>query len=153
MKNLQLSLIKNYIVENDLIIIDHLYKILTLDTSINIKIFSTNNHIPSQSTHYTILPIYEAKYAYDIALVWDLLSLELVLGFPNLQKILYFQLDELPWVGHGYMPYSSWNTFFNNDKITVITDDIIKQDMFRSTWNDKTININKLNLKELYEIL
>lgn len=153
MKNLQLNLIKNYLVEDDLTIIDHLYKILILDTSVNIKIFSTNSHIPLKSTHYTILPIYEAKYTYGIALVWDMMSLELVLEFPNLEKILYFQLDDLPWIGHGYMPYKSWDLLFNNKKITIITDDSIKQDMLRSTWNDKVINIDKLNLKELYEIL
>lgn len=152
MNNLQISLIKTYIIDSDRNIIEHLLKLSNLDNDINLKLFSTNNSLLLNNST-SILPIYEAKYISDIVFVWDLLSLELVRYFPNLKNIYYLQLDDLPWINHEYMPYTTWDELFNNPQINVVVDDIEKQKIVSAIWNNRTICIDKLNLKELYEIL
>lgn len=152
MKNHQCSFIKTYLQNNDKIIIEHLYKLNYLDDLININIFSSNNTI-SLNTNCSILPLYEAKYIYDHIFTWDLLSLELVKDFPNPYSIWYLQLDELPWINHGYMPYQDWEKLFDNPKINIITNNEDTKKIIDSTWNNKAIFIDQLNLKVLYELL
>lgn len=151
-QNLQIALVKNVLNNNDQTIIEHLYKLTKLEELINIKIFSTNNKILLNNS-YPILPLYEAKYTKDIIIVWDLLSLELVLDFPNTQHIIYLQLDELPWISHEYILYENWEKFFDNAKISIVTDNQDTNQIISSTWSKPIYFIDKFNLKEFYEIL
>lgn len=147
----QYSLIKTFLEENDTSIISHLYKLKTFDSLINIRLFASNNNILLDNNLYTILPIQESKYIYDSVFVWDLLSLELVLDFPNLNQIYYLQLDPAPWIDHYYMPYKTWKNIFDNPKVTVITNNEDTQKIISSTWNNKTKYLEGLNLKVIYE--
>lgn len=148
------SIIKTYLNESDDKIISHLFKLQTFDSLMNMRIFSTNNNILLDSKNYTILPIHEAKYIYDTIFVWDLLSLELAIEFPNKTHIYYLMIEQPPWIEHPYTSYLGWHNIFDNNKITIITDSEESHRLISCTWNDKTKYVEQLNLKVIYnEIL
>lgn len=107
--------------ENDKNIVE-LMNLVALNNDINLKMFTTNCEIPTKTPkRFSILPIYEAKYYYGSAFVWDLMTLELVVDFPNIDKIFFYQNQNLPWRTFRQNQYSFWEKFYNNDRIEIFT--------------------------------
>jgi hypothetical protein len=122
------------------------------DRSLNLSLFTSSYGINIQNKKFSVLPLYEAKYHKSSFFVWNLLSLELVLEFPNTQKIIYYQNQEIPWADNKNIPYLAWSNIFDNDKVTVITDDPIVNEIFTLTWKPPVF-IDNLDSEKLYEIL
>jgi hypothetical protein len=123
-----------------------------IDKSLNLSLFTSAYNLNIQNKRFSVLPIYEAKYHKSCFFVWDLLSLELVLEFPNTQKIVYYQNQNIPWADNKNIPYFAWANIFDNDRVTVITDDPIVNEIFSLTWKSPVF-INEMDSEKLYEIL
>lgn len=124
----------------------------TENDDINISLFTTLFDNDAYGKRISILPIHEAKYFVGTAIVWDLITLDLVTGFPNLKKILYIHNNSIPWRENPNSLYSVWQKLFENKRIeTIITNNNI-YDIFRLTWDTGTL-IPELNSKVLYEKL
>lgn len=136
----------------DELIISLINSLSNIDNSLDIKLFTTNHNILVQNKKYSILPIFEAKYSKNPIIVWDLLSLELVLEFPNLLSIIYIQDKNIPWLKNRSIPYSVWNNFFNNNKVKVVCSHPMIAEIFEMTWK-KPILLNPITTESFYEIL
>ena len=100
---------------------------------------------------FSVLPIYEAKYQYGNFFVWDILSLELCISFPNVNKIFYFQNNNIPWIKAFNINYQDWSQLFDNPKVDIITDDMTTKELFDLAWKQiRTIDITS---EALYEIV
>ena len=135
--------------ENLLSIFDELYNI---DKFINLNLFTTSYNINKQNKRFSVLPIYEAKYYSGTLLVWNLLSLELTLDFPNLTKIVYYQNNDIPWSTNKSIPYVAWARLFENPKVSMIVDNPTVHEIFKLTWKEPTL-ITDITPETLYEVL
>ena len=127
-------------------------KICYINRSLNLSLFTSSYNMAIQNKTFSILPLYEAKYHKSSFFVWNLLSLELVLEFPNTEKIVYYQNQNIPWSENKTIPYIAWANLFDNNKVTVVTDDPVVNEIFTLTWK-QPIFINDLDAEKLYEIL
>ena len=117
---------------------------------VNADIYTTSMNLLIPDKKFSILPIYEAKYFNGKAIVWDLISLDLVYGFPNLSEIIYLHNNTIPWRDNKNVGYSAWEKLFVNDKLKMIISDKNVYDIFQLTWNTG-IFIESINSKVLYE--
>ena len=122
-----------------------------IDPNINLKLFSSCCDILNINKRFSVLPIYEAKYQYGNFFVWDILSLELCISFPNVNKIFYFQNNNIPWIKAFNINYQYWSQLFDNPKVDIITDDMTTKELFDLAWKQiRTIDITS---EALYEIV
>lgn len=122
-----------------------------LDKSINLKLFCCSFDISNPAKKFPILPIYEAKYEYGDLFTWDILSLELATSFPNLNKIYYFQNNNIPWTKIYNINYDDWSELFDNPKVEILTHDSTIEEIFKLTWKPaKLLNVTP---EALYEII
>lgn len=120
--------------------------------NLDIKIFTTNCSVPTKTPkRLTILPIHEAKYYTGIAIVWDLMTLELCANFCNLHKILFYQGDVLPWTTFRQNQSFFWENFYDNDKIQVFTCNSDIHKILSLTWREPRLieNISPKNIGDL----
>jgi hypothetical protein len=122
-----------------------------IDRSINLKFFSSSFDIVNADKKFPILPIYEAKYEYGNFFVWDILSLELAINFPNINKIYYFQNKDIPWTKIYNINYEDWSQLFDNPKVEILTHDATIQEIFNLSW--KPIKLLDVTPEALYEII
>lgn len=115
-----------------------LMNVIAFQNDINFSVFTLDYSIILNSQKYfTILPIYEAKYYFGKMFVLDLASLDLVVRFPNLEQIIYYQNEQYPWILNPNIPSTVWDKLFSHKKIKIITDKpSVKQEM------DKRFNID-----------
>lgn len=123
-----------------------------IDRSSNLSLFTSSYGVNVQNKRFSVLPIYEAKYHKSSFFVWNLLSLELVLQFPNVQKVVYYQNQDIPWSQNKNMPYAAWANIFDTNRVTVVTDDAMVNEIFSLTWKPPVF-INDFTSEKLYEIL
>jgi len=135
--------------EQDLNIISMLNETIAADPAANLKLFTTKYDLLIPNKRFCVLPIYEAKYSHGTIVVWDLLSLELVLDFPNLDSIIYLQDSNLPWSNSHNIEYSVWSKFFDNPKIKIITDSPEVSEILSLTWKKPTL-LENINPESLY---
>ena len=104
---------------------------VAFQNDINFSVFTLDyNVILGSQKYFTVLPIYEAKYYFGKMFVFDLASLDLIVRFPNIEEILYYQNDQYPWVLNPNVPKAVWDKLFSNNKIKVLTDKLsVKQEM------------------------
>lgn len=138
--------------DHDNNIVSILNEMIGTDPALNLKLFTTKYDLLIPTKTFCVLPIYEAKYSRGTMVVWDLLSLELVLDFPNLDSVVYLQDATIPWVGNTSVPYSNWANFFDNPKTKVITDNPDIAEIFALTWHRPTL-LENINPESLYENL
>lgn len=120
---------------------------------VDAKIFTTNCSVVTQAQkRLTILPIYEAKYYKGKALVFDLMTLELCCEFPNLEKILYYQNETLPWTVFRQNQYSFWNNFFDNPKIEVFTTNKEVYNVLSLLWKPPKL-INNISSQSMGDLI
>jgi hypothetical protein len=131
-------------------IMSMLNAMIGIDPALNLKLFTTKYDLLIPNKCFCVLPIYEAKYSYGTVVVWDLLSLELVLDFPNLESIVYLQDSTPPWAGNASVPYSNWSHFFDSPKVQVITDNPETAEIFALTWHRPNL-LENINPESLYE--
>ncbi len=123
-----------------------------MDKSLNLSVFTSFYNINQPQKRFTVLPLYEAKYHTGIAITWDLLSLELILDFPNISKIVYYQNNSFPWLQNRHISYAAWAKLFNNDRVSVLVDDPTIQQIFALTWKKPHL-ITEMTPEKLYEVL
>jgi len=128
--------------------------LLEKNPNINGCLFTTNyQNTINQLKRFSIFPLYEAKYYYGDVLVWDIISLDIVKSFPNVEKIFYFQGPYLPWTGNTHLEYSMWESLFCNPKITVISNLTEVKEIFDLVWSTKCELIKTMNAESLYEVV
>lgn len=123
-----------------------------IDKLADLKLFTVLYDLNITPKNFSVLPIYESKYSYNDILVWDLLSLELVIDFPNISRIFYIQDNNIPWYSNSTIPYSTWSKLFDNDKVTIITTNKTISDIFRLTYKECQL-LNTISTEKLYEII
>jgi hypothetical protein len=122
-----------------------------MDKNINLKLFCSSFDVLHSDKKFPILPIHEAKYQHGNFFVWDILSLELAIDFPNINKIYYFQNDNLPWTKAFNINYTDWANLYDNQKVDIITNNTNVKEIFELTW--KKINLVEVTTESLYEIV
>jgi hypothetical protein len=145
---LSISLSSKY----DELVMSLINSLSNMDSFLDIKLFTTSCDIVVPNKKYSILPIFEGKYSKNPMIVWDLLSLELALQFPNIPSIIYIQDKNIPWIKNREVPYSVWNNFFNNDKVKIVSSHPMVAEVFEMTWK-KTILLTPIKTESFYEIL
>lgn len=135
--------------EQFIALLDSLYN---LDAPVNVNLFTSAYNIHKTYKNFTILPLHEGKYHTGTFIVWNLLSLELALDFPNAQRIIYYQNNEIPWAKNKQVPYMAWARLFDNPHIDIIVNDPTTYDILRFTWKEP-IFLEQINAETLYEIL
>ena len=135
----------------------HLLNGLAYRADINFSLFTPDfSVVMNQPKFFTILPLHEAKLYFGSLFVWDLIKLDLITSpptFPNLEKILFYQNADLPWMRNKNVAYSTWNRFFNNPRVQIFTDNMLAKDIINNTWNSNCKFIHQINPDTLYEIL
>lgn len=151
MKNLAII---NTIISNsyDNTCLNVLNSMLHQHNDINASVFTTAFNINMPTKKFNILPIYEARYCGGICIVWDLISLELVLGFPNLQKIVYLHDNTIPWRKGQNISYAIWDKLFLNDKTQILISDSQIAEIFKLTFGIGK-SISSLDPEVIYEEL
>lgn len=137
--------------EYDASMISWFNSLYSVDSSINLKLFCCSFDVINPQKKFTVLPLYEAKYEYGIFFIWDILSLELAINFPNLTKIYYFQNNNIPWTKIYNINYNDWAQLFDNPKVEILTSDSTIQEIFSLTW--KKPKLLSITTEALYEIL
>jgi len=137
--------------EYDAAMISWFNSLATIDSTINLKLFCSSFDILNSEKKFAVLPIYEAKYEYGNFFVWDILSLELAIDFPNINKIYYFQNNNLPWTKAFNISYNDWANLYDNEKVHIITNDTNVQEIFSLTW--KHIDTVEGTPESLYEVI
>ena len=135
--------------EHDHNILSIMNEMTLTDPSVNIKLFTTQYDLLMSTKAFCVLPIYEAKYSRGVMVVWDLLSLELVLDFPNLESIVYLQDSNIPWDQNTSIDYNKWAYLFDNPKVKIITDNNSVAEVFALTWKRPTL-IENISPEVLY---
>lgn len=122
----------------------------TIEKNYNTSLFTSKYDavLPNQS--FSVLPIHESKYVKDTMLVWDTLSLQLCIDFPNLKKIIYLQNNNIPWMNHPNISYDTWSRMFDNPKIQIISPYEEVVNIFKLTWNKGTLVVS-LDSEQIYE--
>jgi len=135
--------------EHDQNILSIINEMTLTDPSVNIKLFTTQYDLSITTKAFCVLPIYEAKYSRGVMIVWDLLSLELVLDFPNLDGIVYLQDSNIPWEKNTSISYEKWAYLFDNPKVNIVTDNALVAEAFTLTWK-RPILIENISPESLY---
>jgi hypothetical protein len=137
-------------IDNDILSV--FSSISDIDKSANLKLFTVLYDLNISPKNFSVLPIYESKYSYNDILVWDLLSLELVIDFPNIKRVFYIQDNNIPWYMNNTVPYSTWSRLFGNDKVTIISTNKTISDIFNLTYKECKL-LETISAEKLYEIL
>jgi hypothetical protein len=137
---------------HDELMLKWLDSLSSINKSLNLSVFSSSYNVNQPLKKFTVLPLYEAKYHTGTAFVWDLLSLELILDFPNIHKIVYYQNNNLPWLQNRYIGYAAWAKIFDNDRVSIMVDNPTIQQIFKLTWKEPHL-INEMTPEKLYEVL
>lgn len=103
--------------------------------NINAAVYTTSMNIAIPQKKFSVLPLYEAKYFNGKAIVWDIISLDLVYGFPNISEILYIHNNTIPWRENSHIAYKVWEKLFTNSKTKILITDKNIYEIFRLTWN------------------
>jgi hypothetical protein len=119
---------------------------------VNGNIYTTSMNILIPDKKFGILPIYEAKYFYGKAIVWDLITLDLALGFPNLSEVIYIHNNTIPWRDNTNISYKAWEKLFTNPKLKILISEKNIYDIFKLTWNTGDF-IESINTKVIYETI
>lgn len=124
----------------------------TIDKNYNTNLFTSKYDaiVPNQT--FSVLPLYEAKYSKNTMIVWDMLSLQLCVDFPNINKIIYIQSDQIPWMTNPNNLYNIWSKVFDNPRVSVISMHKQIADIFRLTWNKGTF-VESLDSEIIHEYL
>lgn len=133
-------------------IIELIHPLKTIDSSVNINIFSINYDLNATNKTFTVLPVYECKYFFGNLVVWDPVTLDLVLNFPNIRKIVYIHDNSIPWRINPNVSYKTWEKLFDNTKTQILITDKYIADIFRLTWGTGQF-IETINPQVLYEKL
>ena len=123
-----------------------------VNRSVNLSLFTSSYGLNFPNKRFSVLPLYEAKYHKSAFFTWNLLSLDLLLEFPNTQNIVYYQNKEITWSQNKNIPYSAWAKIFDTNRVTVVTDDPMVNEIFTLTWKPPVF-INEFNAEKLYETL
>lgn len=124
----------------------------TTEKGYNTNIFTSKNDAIVPDQKFAILPIYEAKYSDHVMICWDILSLQLCLDFPRIEKIIYLQNDQIPWMQQNNIEYKLWSNIFDDPRLAVVSTDEEIINIFRLTWN-KGIFIESLDSEKFHELL
>lgn len=128
--------------------------LLAYNPDINGSLFTSNyQNVIHQLKKFSVFPTYDAKYYYGDMLVWDVISLDMVRQFPNLNKIFYFQGPALPWMGNTHIEYKMWEKLFCNPKITIITNNKDIKDVYDHVWSSECKLLQQINWESLYEAI
>lgn len=133
--------------QNILVLINDMLKI---NKHMNANVYTTAMNMTIPNKKFGILPIYEGKYFQGKAIVWDLISLNLVYGFPNISEIIYLHNNTIPWRDSPNIGYKVWDNLFINSKLKMIITDPNIYEIFKLTW-DSGIYIETMDTKTLYE--
>lgn len=127
---------------------------IAVQSDINFSVFTLDYGVVLNSQKYfTILPIYEAKYYFGKMFVFDLASLDLVVRFPNIEQIIYYQNDAYPWVLNPNVPQAVWDKLFGDKRIKIITDKLsVKQEMDKRFSIDCSL-LQTINPEALYNVI
>ncbi len=151
--NKNIAIINTFIDNNyDQQVLALLNDVLKTFKDVNADVYTTSMNLLIPDKRFSILPIYEAKYFNGKAIVWDLITLDLVYGFPNLSEIIYLHNNTIPWRDNKNVGYSVWEKLFLNDKLKMIISDKNIYDIFQLTWNTG-IFIESINSKVLYDTI
>jgi hypothetical protein len=127
-------------------------EILCVNKNIDANLYTTTINVGINNKKFGILPIYEAKYFYGKAIVWDPITLDLVYGFPNLSEIIYIHNNTIPWRENPNMSYKVWDRLFINKKLNLLISDKNIYEIFRLTWNTGTL-IESIDSRTIYEAI
>lgn len=128
--------------------------LLDKNPHINGSLFTSNyqNSI-NKLKRFSIFSSYEANYYYGDMFVWDIISLDIVRNFPNINRIFYFQEASLPWPTNAHMEYSMWEKLFCNKKTTIITNLPEVKEVYDLVWSGKCELLKTMNAESLYEAI
>ena len=124
----------------------------TVSKNMNLAIFTTSFDANIQNKNFPILPIYESKYEYGTAVVWDILTLDLIKNFPNYSKVLFFLPEEVPWLSNRHINVQIWKQLFMNDRTDIYICSIAMYELFKLTFG-KGNYLSILEKETLNEIL
>jgi hypothetical protein len=148
-----ISLIKPAIYTDiDKTIINGFVDLSTESKDINLSLFTTSLDANIPNKNFPVLPLYESKYEYGTAIVWDIITLDLVKNFPNYNKILFFLTHEVPWFDNRHINVSVWTELFINDRIEIYILSPTMCELFNLTFG-KGSYLSNLNKETLNEIL
>lgn len=133
-------------------IISIINNMLGLYEDINADVYTTTINFSVDNKKFGILPIYEAKYFKGKAVIWDLLTLDLVHGFPNISEIIYIHNNTVPWRDNTSISYKMWSKLFLNSRLKILISDKNIHEIFKLTWNIGTM-VESIEEKVIYEAI
>lgn len=133
-------------------ILDMINSMLAENKDINADVYTTSMNISMPNKKFGILPIYEAKYFKGTAIVWDLITLDLVHGFPNLSEVIYIHSNTIPWRENSNVTYKTWENLFVNNKLKTIISDQNIHEIFRLTWRTGVL-VQSIDNRTIYETI
>jgi hypothetical protein len=142
--------------ENDFNIL-HLLNSIAVRKDVNFSLFTADFSMPmNQPKFFTVLPLHESKFYFGTLIVWDMVTLDMVTtprAYPNVDKIIFYQNGQVPWMNNRNMPYGLWNKLYNNSKVQMFTDHLGVKEILANTWNTKCSFLHQITPEALYEIL
>lgn len=132
--------------------LDLINSLISQNKDINANVYTTSINISIPNKKFGILPIYEAKYFKGTAVVWDLISLDLIRGFPNLSDVIYIHNNTIPWRENSNITYKTWENLFVRDKLKIIISDQNIYEIFKLTWKTG-IFLESIDNRTIYETI